>query len=741
MTTVRDGSENEEGISEESDPLDHDLNLIKLRVNCSAEPDDFNSGEAFDRYHWLFVPKFEGTRRPVMSAHLFLPTDKTISGAHDKPLVFPWKLSIELHFAHFVQAVFDGATSFFAEDVKRTIYVMDVEQRTVAVDASIELLKALGEQGPRSIWPPEKDTSDSECGVEEEEDTSDSETRSPGIEGESLARQAETQVNNELMEVTISSEQWQQRLDELTSELEKVVDDSSSEGLVPETVQKIVFPQHKCYDCDQSIYETLYRSLDEEELSLCSNGTNCRIGVTRRIFIPIYDSPWVENVPTGKMIPRENVPDNESSTEESSSQQSERSEELELDAESSALDISERLSRESPVPTPFVYPDSLRDVENPQIRLLCLEPASSEEPISGNLETVTLSSIPPFEALSYCWGSMEPECYISINDCKLRVTPNLKLALYRLRDPKTSRRLWIDAICIAQTNSEEKSHQILLMRDIYFNARQTIVWLGEGGEQSHVALNMCDRLVSQYGNTFQKKEVGVDVEALYEAYVSGASETSSVSRTEADESAVINEFSKSFDLEKLSRETVSHILYPVASGDENHSDLDSTEEGEESETEEERDETESSGQINVEEEPGEGERDTDGDDETLLAGALHNGLDKMTIDERAEGVSLPPISRRRMIEQIIGNRHNAKDKSAAPPTGDEIAALHKLFKRPSFQRIWIIQEVALSREVLILCGSRTIDWDIFEFGYLIASRMHRATRMGSTTNKNIVYMS
>jgi len=46
--------------------------------------------------------------------------------------------------------------------------------------------------------------------------------------------------------------------------------------------------------------------------------------------------------------------------------------------------------------------------------------------------------------------------------------------------------MWIDAVCIDQSNISERSHQVMLIREIYTNAETVDIWLGSdaalGGE-------------------------------------------------------------------------------------------------------------------------------------------------------------------------------------------------------------------------------------------------------------------
>lgn len=94
-----------------------------------------------------------------------------------------------------------------------------------------------------------------------------------------------------------------------------------------------------------------------------------------------------------------------------------------------------------------------------------------------------------YDALSYAWGSGENTKSITCNGVELAVTENLFQALKALRYANDSARyLWIDAICINQSDDLEKSNQVSNMLLIYQKAHQVVVWLGAAHE------NLCDVL-------------------------------------------------------------------------------------------------------------------------------------------------------------------------------------------------------------------------------------------------------
>ncbi|KAF2491223.1 HET-domain-containing protein, partial [Lophium mytilinum] len=131
--------------------------------------------------------------------------------------------------------------------------------------------------------------------------------------------------------------------------------------------------------------------------------------------------------------------------------------------------------------------------EPSSIRLLRLLPHADETAvIQCELFDYSLQSSSQrthqYEALSYVWGSPEGKLPIMIGGCAFDVTVNLHAALLRMRNHAMERVLWVDAICIDQDNLKEKEDQIQFMAEIFGQARQVVVWLGEAAEDSDLAL-------------------------------------------------------------------------------------------------------------------------------------------------------------------------------------------------------------------------------------------------------------
>jgi hypothetical protein len=112
------------------------------------------------------------------------------------------------------------------------------------------------------------------------------------------------------------------------------------------------------------------------------------------------------------------------------------------------------------------------------IRLLVLEPGQNDDPLICSLQESSLDDCPPFEAISYVWGSPHRTYPISCDSKYLWITPNLEDALRRVRLPHETRCLWADSICINQDDINEQGGQVSLMGSIYSEAQRVLICLG-----------------------------------------------------------------------------------------------------------------------------------------------------------------------------------------------------------------------------------------------------------------------
>lgn len=143
------------------------------------------------------------------------------------------------------------------------------------------------------------------------------------------------------------------------------------------------------------------------------------------------------------------------------------------------------------------------------IRVFFLAPGIGSEELKGSLETVLFDKNDGFESLSYAWGSPDKPHSVTLPEGSLPITKSLYTALTRLRRRGKRRCLWIDAICIDQTNNEEKVEQILLMQQIYSNASCVLAWLGEDDGNGTVALQFLEKLKQTDFSSLPAKQISV----------------------------------------------------------------------------------------------------------------------------------------------------------------------------------------------------------------------------------------
>ncbi|KAJ4125227.1 hypothetical protein NW754_013513 [Fusarium falciforme] len=131
-------------------------------------------------------------------------------------------------------------------------------------------------------------------------------------------------------------------------------------------------------------------------------------------------------------------------------------------------------------------------LERPAFRLLRLERGTTL-PIRCSIFEAYLDepdTLIDYEALSYAWGSNDKSEVIIAEGRVLPVTESLHMALQHLRQEDIDRILWVDAICIDQSNVAERGHQVTSMGSIYERATNVIIWLGS------VTLNKLQHQVS-----------------------------------------------------------------------------------------------------------------------------------------------------------------------------------------------------------------------------------------------------
>ena len=125
-----------------------------------------------------------------------------------------------------------------------------------------------------------------------------------------------------------------------------------------------------------------------------------------------------------------------------------------------------------------------------EIRILSLAPGTYNDTLQGSFEVESLHYDDiHYTAFSYTWSGPISERTIQIGQAPLKITENLAAALRHFRGPVRPKKIWVDAICINQSDDEEKGFQVALMGDIYRNASRTWVWLGKESDDSDAAID------------------------------------------------------------------------------------------------------------------------------------------------------------------------------------------------------------------------------------------------------------
>ncbi|KAK8091275.1 Heterokaryon incompatibility protein 6- OR allele [Apiospora phragmitis] len=131
-----------------------------------------------------------------------------------------------------------------------------------------------------------------------------------------------------------------------------------------------------------------------------------------------------------------------------------------------------------------------------EIRVLLLQPAENhDDPVFCSLHHLRLGQQEEFEPLSYCWGDSDKTEDVTIDvepvggsSLSIPVAQSIVEALRQLRLPDKARRLWIDQLCINQSDRGEKTQQVGLMARVYSEASMVHIWLGAADRATAAAL-------------------------------------------------------------------------------------------------------------------------------------------------------------------------------------------------------------------------------------------------------------
>lgn len=160
------------------------------------------------------------------------------------------------------------------------------------------------------------------------------------------------------------------------------------------------------------------------------------------------------------------------------------------------------------------------DPSSNKFRILTLQKGTWSDEITCSLRVVSLEYAKGhYRALSYRWGDGNDMEQITVDGKVLNVTTTLHSALKHLRLDSTDRDLWIDQICVNQDDPYEKQHQISLMKPIYAESAEVIIWLGESDKHSDRLADMLSTAnlsrLSKPPAPGTEEAFGKDIQILY----------------------------------------------------------------------------------------------------------------------------------------------------------------------------------------------------------------------------------
>ncbi|CAG9986521.1 unnamed protein product [Clonostachys byssicola] len=296
-----------------------------------------------------------------------------------------------------------------------------------------------------------------------------------------------------------------------------------------------------------------------------------------------------------------------------------------------------------------------------EFRLLSIRPGHAPCEYKYSLRHESLSNPPPYKALSYVWGDPTAHHEIKLNDGRFAINSNLKTALKYLRF-EDEEAIWIDAICINQNDDQEKSRQIAAMSQIYRGANEVIAWIGESSQESRRAFAYLDTWLRSVTELMKIQQAPVDGRDIY-------------------------------DLNKRKDLIVSE--FPLLKGDTVHQILKIIEE----------DMSMSLGSLNSPH-----ILSIEIDIHFLSQPAESRILDLIRDDVNSRDDAETPEDEEAPHKVKLSNPNGPLAKLLASIDGDFHALRHTFSERAWWERLWVIQEAVVSRELSLQCGQEKIPW-------------------------------
>ncbi|KAI0502939.1 HET-domain-containing protein [Xylaria bambusicola] len=191
---------------------------------------------------------------------------------------------------------------------------------------------------------------------------------------------------------------------------------------------------------------------------------------------------------------------------------------------------------------PPEFPYEPLDKAQKSFRLLIILAGREEEALQLRLSHAIIDNpAAVYETISYCWQDATQRSSVSVDGRLVDVPASAVAALKCVRNAERSRVVWIDSICINQSDLSERAYQVALMANIYRSAKCNLVYLGENDEPTRKGFEIVERLYEE----IRRKTLDLsEFNDLIERYLEGNPYSNDKIECQLDESALLCVFGR-----------------------------------------------------------------------------------------------------------------------------------------------------------------------------------------------------